>query len=202
MKSLCYVILLMLAFLLTGCLPVHKSTQALQALSLVPGKAVHLPALASLKTNLSASQVLQAHYAKGKTLSAEVHLELSASRFVIVAFGGWGGEVFSLEYNGKQLKTSHLPMPHAKLAINNMLRDFMFTYAPVRTVRTMLAGTGVKLSVTKKKRTFMAHGQPYMRIRYSHAEPWRGTIHLRNYVQHYRLSIKTVTVSHHGGTHG
>ena len=157
-----------------------------------------LPEPAALNVNQSASQILSAQYTidgKKKNYSSEVYIEVNAEKLVMVAAAGWGGALFSIDYDGKIIKSSSLPMPNAQMGIKHTLFDFLLTYAPEPVIQKMLFHSDITADYTKKSRRFYINGQPFIEISYQNDNPWIGKVVLRNFLYDYTINIQTLNVS-------
>ena len=144
-------LLIITVMLMNGCsLFQTKQTQS-PTVELAPNQTIILPKPSELDFNLMATQILTAEYqinGKTETYSSQVEIEKKGSNLVMVALGGWGGEIFSLQYNGTEIKSSSLPMPHANMGIKYALSDFILTYAPERVLHNIFKSTDIKISAT------------------------------------------------------
>lgn len=136
---------------------------------------------------------LSATYKK-ESYTSQVQVELSSKHIILVALGGWGGEVFSIDYDGQTIQSSSLPMPNADMGVKHTLTDFIFTYASPERLRYILAPTDIHLSVQDKKRIFSIDGKPVMEIDYESADPWKGKVVIHNIKLGYTINISTVSI--------
>ncbi len=180
------------ALLASGCMTMQKSHSQNMNIRVVNGEAMRLPTPAQLHINLHATQILNAKY-KQKSLTAQVQVEINNKKLVLVALGSWGGQVFSIDYNGSSIKSSHLKMPNAALGTNSILRDFLLTYVPTKELKRQLIFSHITLTASNKKRVFSVNGKPIIQINYTYKNPWKGTIVLHNFVQRYTIKIKTIS---------
>lgn len=192
------IILLLGGLLLSSCATLfhHHAVQP-AIVSIAPGQTVKLPLPRELPFNLSATQILTASYHiknKTQTVSTQVQVEKHQNHLVLVAVAGWGGQIFSIDYNGSRIKTSSLPMPNVALGINHVLSDFIFTYAPPALIKKMLRHTTITFKQSEKSRLFLLHKKPIITIRYQNKNPWRGNVILKNKALHYTITIQTITV--------
>jgi hypothetical protein len=172
-----------------------KQTQA-PTITIAPNQTVELPSPSELDFNLVATQILTAEYQikdKKDTYSSQVQIEKKGNRLVMVALGGWGGEIFSLQYDGNQIKSSSLPMPHANMGIKYALSDFILTYAPANVLTQMFKQTDIKVIASPLERTFLLKGKIIIEILYQNPDPWKGKIELSNNIYHYQIDIQTLS---------
>lgn len=193
MRVIYFFMALCVVILLSGCAvlePHHTQTPQVNFANKI---SIQLPAPAALGLNLNATQILTA-YAMKKTYTAQVALEMMPKHIVLVALGAWGGQLFSIDYNGKSIKSRRLPIQHGGIGIQQTLLDVILVYGPTHVLRDMLRGTPIQLTVTPLSRVFTISGRPIIKIQYQYKNPWRGKIHLKNFAQHYRINIKTISV--------
>lgn len=181
---------------LSGCALFRTKAVESPKVEIVKGQWIQLPQPAQLKFNLTATQILTATYnIKNKVYSytSQVQVEKTPEHLILVAVAGWGGEIFSINYNGITIKTSSLPMPHANMGVQHVLTDFILTYASSDLLKSLLNSTKIKLKTTKYQRVFLLHNKPIIKINYKTANPWAGPIVLQNLNLHYTIKIATVT---------
>ena len=183
---------LMIPILFSGCALFKTSNIQAPQVELIKGQSVTLPPPSVFQKNITATQILTATYGQD-TYSSQVEVELSPQKLVLVALAGWGGEVFSIVYDGQNIQSSSLPMPHASMGISHTLMDFVLTYAPEDSVKTMLLNTGVTLSVTPLKRTYWFNGKKILSIDYQYPDPWKGSVILHNLYFGYKINIQTLS---------
>jgi hypothetical protein len=182
---------------LTGCAALHTESVTAPKVELIAGQWLTLPSPAQLALNVNATQILTAQYTlknKPQTYTSQLQIEASEQRLVMLAMAGWGGELFSIDYDGINIKTSSLPMPNSAIGIQHTLTDFILTYADAELLRDMLQTTNIKLINKPRQRIFTLHRQPIIKIDYQNLDPWQGNITLRNLK--YRYLIKIMTISH------
>ena len=157
-----------------------------------------LPKPQALNLDLQASQILSATYQiKGEKdhISSEVYLEINAHKIIMVAAAGWGGTIFTIDYNGATINSSSLPMPNAQMGVTHTLLDFILTYAPKNTIYRMLKGTDMNVQFSEKKRIYLLNEKPFIYIHYSNKDPWCGTVTLKNTLYDYQIHIQTLNMN-------
>ena len=196
MKKVCY-ISIFLVLLLSGCAILEKSKQETAKVYFSKGVLISLPTPEALDLHLSATQILTAHAMK-HTYTSQVALEINPAHIVLVALGSFGGQLFSINYNGSTIQSKALPIQHAGIGIQQTLLDVILSYAPLSVLKNMFYGTDVRLITHARYRSFEWHKKPVIDIHYQHNNHWHGRVTLRNFQKHYRIQIKTVSVIHHG----
>jgi hypothetical protein len=193
-RSIFYVFIMLLSVsFLSGCALFRTHSEASPRIEVLPNQWVQLPTPAELGLHLNATQILSATYKK-ESYTSQVQVELSSKHIILVALGGWGGEVFSIDYDGQTIQSSSLPMPNADMGVKHTLTDFIFTYASPERLRYILAPTDIHLSVQDKKRIFSIDGKPVMEIDYESADPWKGKVVIHNIKLGYTINISTVSI--------
>lgn len=183
-------------FFLTSCTALFRSQSVENPkVEVIKGQWITLPKPSELNFNVTATQILTAQYKiknKIKSYTSQVQVEKTSSKLVLVAVAGWGGEIFSIDYNGVTIKTSSLPMPNAALGIQHILTDFIFTYASKKELDKILSSTSIKLINKSRERLFVLNGKTIIKIDYQNDDPWKGQVVLQNLKLHYTIIIKTV----------
>ncbi|MFZ9036244.1 MAG: DUF3261 domain-containing protein [Francisellaceae bacterium] len=193
-----YLIIFTLALFLSGCALFQTTSTQTPSIELF-NQDIQLPLPQALDLNLTATQILEAKYnLKGKAsyYSTQVEIEASRQKLVMVALAGWGGSLFSLQYDGKTIYSSSLPMPHANMGVRQSLADFILTYAPVKTLRQMLINTDLSIEILPHQRLIKQKGKTLMTISYENTDPWKGKVTLENQYYHYQIIINTLKREH------
>jgi len=189
--------LLSIIIALSSCALFRSNNEDKPNVTFTKGQTVELPSPLALNFNLTATQILTAEYIiKGKkdSYSSQVEIEKNGDKLIMVALGGWGGEIFSIKYNGQKIQSSSLPMPHASMGIKYALTDFILTYAPESVLKKMLQSTNITMQIKPLKRIFILNDKPIISIEYGSKNPWKGKVYLQNFIYHYTISIDTLSV--------
>jgi hypothetical protein len=179
---------------LAGCAIIRSSSSVGPAVELVPGQSVQLPQPAQMELNTSATQILTAKYQiKNQTnnYTTQVQVEANPKNLTLVAVTNWG-ELFSINYNGADIKIRSLPMPNTLIGGQHTLVDFILIYAPADLLKKLLTATNVKLVLKPQQRIFIMNNQPLITIDYQDPNPWKGKVALRNFKYKYTISITTI----------
>ncbi|OGT25922.1 MAG: hypothetical protein A3I77_01535 [Gammaproteobacteria bacterium RIFCSPLOWO2_02_FULL_42_14] len=193
MNKIYFFITLCIIFLLPGCAVLESHDIQKPEVNFANICTLQLPTPATLDLHLSAVQILTAHTIR-KTYTTQVVLEISSNHIILVAPGVWGGQLFSIDYDGKRVKSSHLPIKHGGVGIQQTLLDVILAYSPTPVLENMLRGKQIKLTVRPLVRVFSFHGKPIIKIQYQYENPWRGKVNFKNFSQHYRINITTINV--------
>ena len=178
-------VILLSALLLSSC--------ATPKIQLASTHSVPLPQPSAMALNIHATQILTAT-ANKKTYTTQVAVEVTPKHINIVALGAWGGQLFSINYDGHNIASKSLPIKHAGIGIQQTLTDFIFTYAPTSALKQALKSTDIRLTANAKQRVFSIHGKPIIKITYQHNNHWQGRVVLKNLIHHYSIKIQTVSV--------
>lgn len=188
--------LLLLVLSCTSCAIFRADKTASPRVEIVPDQWIQLPKPSQLAFNVTATQILTAAYKiQGKIYShtTQVQVEKTPQRLVLVAVSSWGGQIFSIDYDGASIKTSSLPIKHATTGIQHVLTDFILTYARTDLVKNLLLSTDIKLTLKKNQRIFMLHNKPIIKIDYQSSNIWNSKITLNNLKLHYTIKITPVS---------
>ncbi|MCF6767377.1 DUF3261 domain-containing protein [Thiotrichales bacterium 19S11-10] len=194
MKLLHFILISMLALMLFGCSLFQVKRTDTPSVMIAPDVYINLPTPNTLDINQQAKQILTATYTingKKDSYTSEVIVEITPARVILVAASGWGGTIFSINYDGKTIDSSSLPMPNANMGIKHTLSDFIFTYASDQVLDQMLALSGIKLVSKPKRREFWLDKKLIMSINYQYDNPWKGKVKLHNYLYHYTIDVET-----------
>ncbi|MDA7742308.1 DUF3261 domain-containing protein [Francisellaceae bacterium] len=186
-------VFILVALSLTSCAFLRTHDNDSPKIKVFKNQWIQLPTPQALGLNVSATQILSATYGK-KTYSAQVQVEVTPQHIILVALGGWGSELFSIDYNGETIKNSHLPMPNAQMGIQHTLTDFIFTYASPTLLRQTLSSSKITFTVSPRQRVFSLNGKPIIQINYQYTDPWKGKVTLKNIALGYQVNIKTIAL--------
>ncbi|WP_440616648.1 DUF3261 domain-containing protein [Cysteiniphilum sp. 6C5] len=188
-------IMVFFAMLLSSCALLQTRAVNTPEIEVFKTQSLRLPTPTELALDFDVTQILSSQYSiKGKKESyvAQVEVEASKQKIVIVAAAGWGGSIFSLVYDGTSIDSSSLPMPHADMGVKQSLVDFIFTYAPTKVINSVLQTTDIKMQSHKNQRQFYLNGQLVMQINYQNQQDLYADVKLENFVYHYQIAIKTL----------
>lgn len=189
-------IVFILAVLLTGCATVQDNAALSPSIVIAPGQSITLPSPAAMGFNVTATQILTAQYTvnqKTQSYSTQLQVEKTPTKLTMVALTGWGGQAFSIDYDGVTIHSSSLPMPHAEQGIQHTLADFLMIYAPTSVLKNLLKPTAITMTATPKQRIYKLNNKIIVQVNYQNNIPWKGTITLKNFVYHYQLQINTAS---------
>lgn len=194
MRKLFFLVMLFIVIGLSGCATLELTHTETPQVNFVHNIFVRLPKPSALHVNVSATQILTAHALK-KTYVTQVALEMTPKHIILVALGAWGGQLFSIDYNGKHVKSQRLPIKHSTIGIQQTLLDVILVYAPIPVLKNMLRGKHIVLIATPLSRIFILHKHPIIKIQYKNKNPWIGNVSLKNFSEHYEIYIKTISVN-------
>jgi len=185
MKKYCFILVVFL--FLQGCVLFRTSSLLSPKVEIAHNQWIYLPQPHQMYFNMNETQILIAHYRlKGKEYShtIQVEVEKTHNKIVIVGLTPWGGELFSVNYNGHIIKNTSLYMTHANVSINHMLIDFILTYARTALIKRLLKLTKIKLILKNNSRVFMLNKKTIIQIKYR-----SNNIVLNNFNLKYKIKI-------------
>ncbi|MCF6776683.1 DUF3261 domain-containing protein [Thiotrichales bacterium 19X7-9] len=197
MKSINFFLLIILCLSVTSCALFRVKSTETPEVEIAQNVKINLPTPEQLNINYHSNQILSATYSmngKTQTYTSEVIVEVNPKHIILVAASGWGGTIFSIDYDGRNIKSSSLPMPNAAMGIKHTLSDFIFTYASESVLKSMFKGSGITLKVSPKERLFYLNNKLFMKINYDHKNPWVSNIKLENFLYHYTIKIQNLSV--------
>jgi len=166
------------ALVLAGCASAPRQPEARLGLKLAP---------AALGTSISVQQHLKVER-DGRTDDLDVALQVEPDAVDVVGLA-FGQRVLTLHYDGKELSSwRHLMLP-SQVRAEDVLEDIQLTLWPADAVAAALP-PGWQVTEQDKVRTLTLAGEPIMRIVYSGAPRWSGTVVLDNLRYHYKLTIQ------------
>ena len=197
-KSIKYFLFTLILLSLNGCALLRDKQTNTPKITLFKNQTIELPPPSDLPFNIRATQILTANYSiKGKQQSytSQMEVEKINDKLIMVALGGWGGEIFSIQYQGNVIKSSSLPMPHSSMGIKYALTDFILTYAPKNLLKKIFRPTDIHIQFKQKQRLFMLDKKPIIIIKYTTSnDPWKSNVTIENLIYHYRINIQTLSV--------
>ncbi|MBX9705872.1 MAG: DUF3261 domain-containing protein [Gammaproteobacteria bacterium] len=189
-------LMLALVMLLMGCATVHDNSGLSPTIVIAPGQSITLPTPAAMGFDVTATQILTAQYTinqQTKSYSTQLQVEKTPTKLTMVALTGWGGQAFSIDYDGVTIHSSSLPMAYSAQGIQHTLVDFLVIYAPTPVLNSVLKPTAITLVATSKQRILKLDNKVIMQVDYQNSIPWKGTITLKNFVYHYQLQNNTAS---------
>jgi len=136
MKRLAFkniMVILIVSLLLSSCALFQTRSMNTPEVQVFKTQSLILPTPAKLALNFNVTQILSSEYVikdKKESYIAQVEVEASPQKIVIVAAAGWGGSIFSLVYDGSKIDSSSLPMPHADMGVKQSLVDLFLPTLP------------------------------------------------------------------------
>lgn len=122
-----------------------------------------------------------------RTLDALLEVDAEALRLAGFAFHQ---RVFTLHWDGRELKEERVPQVPRELLASDVLRDLQLAYWPADVLRDHLP-EGWALSDDGTTRVLSHEGAPMMEIT-RHGEPsWHGTTEIVNHASRYQLRIES-----------
>ena len=145
----------------------------------------------SLGASFSVSQRLHFSHADdaGAPRTLEALLEVDAEALRLAGFA-FHQRVFTLHWDGHELKESRVPQVPRQLVAEDVLRDLQLAYWPAEVLRLHLP-EGWELSDDGKTRVLSRDGTPSLVITRQSEPAWQGVIEIVNHPDRYRLRIES-----------
>lgn len=186
-------LILLNSFWLAGCASLQVGSSQIPRAHIASHEWVKLPQPADLRLNVRAIQILTARVGQ-KIVTTQIAIEITPQHMTLVALSSWGGELFSIQYDGKKVTSKSLPIKHAGMGVRQTLTDVILTYAPTRVIKELLKSTNIVLRVKPRQRIFSMNGKSVIKIAYQYHNPWRGKVTLRNLADHYQIDVTTISM--------
>ncbi|MEY8767592.1 DUF3261 domain-containing protein [Francisella philomiragia] len=176
---------------LSSCSLLQTKQQIDVKVAITPDTTITLPQPQQLSIDKTISQIVSATYydkdGKQKNLTTNMIIEANSKHIIMVALSAWGGSLFKLDYNGKDIQSSSLPMPNQNIGVKQSLTEFIISQAPVDIVKEMFANTSISVSEKANERILTSKdGKKILTIKYSDNNK-KITIH--NYHYNYTINI-------------
>ncbi len=140
-------ILLAFAALLTaGCAGAPPPGPALKPVYLTDDKAVTLLPTRALDRPIAVRQLMEGHYGS-QSYSFEAYVKADAERITMIAFSGFGTQVYSLTYRDSGIDFTAVPFA-GPLHPEYLVADFQLCYFPAKAVASMVDAAGLSFSET------------------------------------------------------
>ena len=188
--------IMFLVLLVTQGLTACVTQQPQETIGAVPGIAWQLrlrPSLPETGEIRQISQLVTATYG-ADSATLPFYIELSGKSLVMTAIASWGGPLFSVQYDGRQVSVVPPQVAIPGLEPEYVLADFMLTYWPLSALAPALGELGITVTDDELLRTVKSHGGTLIEIRYSQEERWQSTVSLVQKELNYNISITPVAV--------
>jgi hypothetical protein len=149
-----------------------------------------LPGAEELTGNFDATQLLVADY-DGRSYSFQAQLEVRPGMITIVAVTLLGGTLFSLTYDGTDLRAEGL-LDAQGLQAKYVLADVLLSYWNSEWVHDQLQGGILEVSAVDNTRTVSRDDDTLIVVSYDATDPWSGTAQFNHVERGYMLDIRTV----------
>ncbi|GAA5215082.1 DUF3261 domain-containing protein [Corallincola platygyrae] len=117
-------------------------------------------------------------------------LQFSEQHMLMSAMAGWGSPLFVLRYDGIGINYLQDPVVDTGLEPEFVLTDVFLTYWPQQSLEKELAKVGYSLADNGDSRTIFSDDKAVIKIRYSHADRWQGTVKFEQLRLGYQLEIQ------------
>ena len=150
-----------------------------------------LPGAEELTESFDATQLLVAEYGD-KSYSFQAQFESRPGMITIVAVTLLGGTLFSVTYDGTELKTEGF-LDAQGLEAKYVLADVLLSFWDSAWLREQLQGAILEVSELDNTRRVSRGNETVIVVSYDSNDPWSGRIQFRNLERGYSLDIRTVS---------
>lgn len=150
------------------------------------------PPLPETGETLHISQLVTATHA-GDSATLPFYIELSRESLIMTAIASWGGPLFSVKYDGRQVSVVPPQVAIPGLEPEYVLADFILTYWPLSELAPALSEQGITVTDQELFRTIESNDGTLIEIRYSQKERWQSTVSLLQQELDYSISITPVS---------
>jgi hypothetical protein len=144
---------------------------------------------AALGTSISLHQQLVVER-QGRVDALDAALEVDPQQLELIGLS-FGQRVFSLSYDGREIKSWRHPMLPQELREEDVLEDLQLTLWPASAIRAALPA-GWSIEESERRRALLLDDVPVLLIEYSGEPRWLGRIAIHNIRYHYRLVILSI----------
>ncbi|MCJ7557925.1 MAG: DUF3261 domain-containing protein [Gammaproteobacteria bacterium] len=128
----------------------------------------------------------------GDSATIPFYIELSAESLVMTAIASWGGPLFSVRYDGKQVSVVPPQVEIPGLEPEYILADFILTYWPLSALVPALNEQGITVREDTLLRSVESRDRTLIEIRYSQEQRWQSAVSLFQKELNYQISITPV----------
>lgn len=154
---------------------------------------LRMPESQGINETIDATQLLVADYGE-RSFAFEAQLEIRPGSIKIASVNMWGGILFSIDYDGSDLRTQGNSTGQGPDA-QYLLGDVLLTYWDAQWLRERLHGADLKDKRDGLSRTIFRDGVPVIEISYEAADRWTGKTQFTHIERGYVLNIQTVSFS-------
>ncbi len=126
----------------------------------------------------------------GHPLEMPVELALSGERMTLAGFSHIGGALFSVTLTQGLVTQTRSPALPSGWQPEMFLQDVQLALLPLEQVQAHLSQADVRVTQQSGERLFFQGEQPFIRIRYSAADPLAGNIDFEQQAQDYRWTLE------------
>jgi len=169
---------------------------AVRTVEVAPGVSLGLPPVAALGRRIQVSQLVTARHGD-QTIVFEGHMSSTPDRILLVGLDLIGRRAFTLAWTDAGVALKSAPWLPDGIKPRNMLIDIVLIYWPEESVRALLAGSGVVLNSSRKRRSLLTNGREIIRIDYrpSQNRVWSGDARYHNIAWGYEIEIRSAEVA-------
>ena len=178
--------------LVTSCSTVETRPE-LESVEIARTVSLQLPESQEINKSIDATQLLVADYGD-RNFAFEAQLEIRPGSIKIASVNMWGGTLFSIDFDGKQLRTRSSSTGQGPEA-QYLLADVLLTYWDAQWLRKRLYGAELEDTADGLSRTIFRDGVPVIEISFEAADRWTGKTQFTHIEREYVLNIQTVSFS-------
>ncbi|HEX3675571.1 MAG TPA: DUF3261 domain-containing protein [Rhizomicrobium sp.] len=149
-----------------------------------------IPPPSALNTTVNATQQIVAHY-HGQSFSFQAQLQLTPQELDLAALDGFGRRALTVTWKGSAIDYQPAPWLPASVRPADILTDIALVFWP----QTALAGSGVTVAETAKRRTISANGHDLIVVDYGDGAGWNRTAKLKNLSFGYEIDIQSAVTA-------
>jgi hypothetical protein len=185
----CIAIAILAGIVTAGCSSVEVRKER-QRIAIATDVFLMLPQASELSESFNATQVIAAQYAD-RSFSFEAHLESRPGKITIVALGALGGALFSISYDGVELRASG-SVETQVINAEYVLADVLLAHWDVDWLNQHLQGASIEAAEDGESRFLSRQDELVVDINYDTSDPWGGKATLTHLERGYVLDIRTV----------
>ena len=145
----------------------------------------------TLGAERSAQQVLSVSY-RDQEATLSVVLNVTQTHLQAIGLNAVGVRLFTIDYDGAQLKTEKLPGLPAQIDAQRMLADLQLALWPLTALQAATNNTTYSIGEpVAGTRRVKRSGKLYEEVHYSGADPWSGKLWLSNYEFGYSIAVES-----------
>ena len=188
---------ILVSTLLYSCAILQSSQQNNITIDITHYNHIILPPPSKLALNKKLNQIISATYTdkdgKKTNYTTQTIVQVNDKHIVMVALAGWGGSLFKLDYDGKKITSSSIPLPNKNIGIKQSLTEFILSNAPISVVKNIFLNTNIHVVENNNERLFLdQNNKKIITIKYLKNNNNKNVIKINNYFYHYKITITDI----------